>query len=137
MDRCPVGKFTRKLLCQQGHRCFECRREHAGFLSKRCHRRQPLLYTTAFWTGTEPQPFPAPINTSANETHASFSLDGDRIYFTSDRAGGYGGRDIYVSHLLPDGNWGEPLNMGPNINTPLDEHSPYLHPDGQTLYFSS
>lgn len=97
-----------------------------------------LYYTRLrFGQWTEPQPFPAPINTSANETHASFSLDGDRIYFTSDRAGGYGGRDIYVSHLLPDGNWGEPLNMGPNINTPLDEHSPYLHPDGQTLYFSS
>jgi hypothetical protein len=90
-----------------------------------------------FGEWTEPVPFPAPINSGYNESHASLSLDGERIYFTSDRPGGYGGKDLYVSHLLPDGFWGEPLNLGPEINTPLNEESPYLHPDGRTLYFSS
>jgi hypothetical protein len=90
-----------------------------------------------FGQWTEPLPFPAPINSGYNESHASLSVDGERIYFSSDRPGGYGGKDLYVSHLLPDGFWGEPLNLGPQINTPLNEESPFLHPDGRTLYFSS
>lgn len=90
-----------------------------------------------FGEWTEPVPFPAPINSGYNESHASLSLDGGRIFFVSDRPGGVGGKDLYVSHLLPDGYWGEPLNLGPQINTALDEESPFLHPDGRTLYFSS
>lgn len=90
-----------------------------------------------FGQWTEPTPFPAPINSGSNETHASLSLDGQIIVFTSDRPGGYGGKDIYISYKLPDGSWGTPINLGPNINTDLDEDSPFLHPDGVTLYFSS
>ena len=90
-----------------------------------------------FGSWTEPTPLPPPVNSGSNESHASFSLDGDRIFFTSDRPGGYGGKDIYVSHKLPTGFWGTPLNLGPNVNTELDEDSPFLHPDGVTLYFSS
>ena len=59
---------------------------------------------------------------------ASLSLDGQIIVFTSDRPGGYGGKDIYISYKLPDGSWGTPINLGPNINTDLDEDSPFLHP---------
>ena len=90
-----------------------------------------------FGEWTEPVPFPAPINSGYNESHASLSLDGERIFFASDRPGGFGGKDLYVSHRLPDGFWGEPLNLGAHINTPLNEESPFLHPDGHTLYFSS
>lgn len=86
---------------------------------------------------TEPVPLPEPINSTYNETHASLSSDGSSIWFSSDRPGGYGGKDIYVSYLLPDGYWGDPLNAGSNINTPLDEESPFIHPEGNTLYFSS
>lgn len=45
--------------------------------------------------------------------------------------------DIWVSHLDEEGNWGEPKNLGPTVNTPLDEQRPFIHPDNQTLYFSS
>ena len=84
------------------------------------------------------EPVPLPINSfNANETHASFSADGSQIWFSSDRAGGYGGKDIYVSHLLPNGTWGAAINAGPNINTNLNEESPFLSPDGDYLYFSS
>ncbi len=86
---------------------------------------------------SEPTPLPGPINSNYNESHASLASDGNSIWFSSDRPGGYGGKDIYVSYLLPDGFFGEPLNAGPNINTPLDEESPFIHPDGNTLYFSS
>jgi Tol biopolymer transport system component len=86
---------------------------------------------------SEPEPLSELINSTYNETHASLSSDGNSIWFTSDRPGGYGGKDIYVSFLLPDGFWGEPLNAGPIINTSLDEESPFIHPDGNSLYFSS
>ncbi len=77
------------------------------------------------------------INTKYRETHASLSYDGTTLFFTSDRPGGYGGLDIYVSKKLPDGTWGEAQNIGPGINTDKDEESPYILPDGKTLYFSS
>lgn len=97
------------------------------------------LYTSRYgfdgWT--EPQPLPEPINSTFTETHASLSADGTSIWFSSDRPGGNGGKDIFVSHMLPDGSWAEPLNAGTNINSPLNEESPFIHPDGNTLYFSS
>ena len=97
------------------------------------------IYTSNFkndkWD--EPQKLPSPINTMANETHASFSMDGNTLYFTSDRTGGFGGKDIYSVTKLPNGTWGKVRNMGPEINTALDEESPYIHPNGRTLYFSS
>lgn len=86
---------------------------------------------------TEPQPLPAPVNTSAWESQPSLSADGRELYFVSDRPGGQGRLDLWVSRQQPDGNWGKPENLGPAINTPLNEQAPFIHPDGQTLYFMS
>ena len=77
------------------------------------------------------------INTKYNENHASISADGMELYFTSDRPGGFGGMDIYISKKLPNGNWGEAQNLGPAINTAEDEIGPFIHPDGVTVFFSS
>lgn len=77
------------------------------------------------------------INTKYRETHASLSYDGTTLFFTSDRPGGYGGMDIYMTKKMPDGKWGPAVNIGPGINTDKDEESPYILPDGKTLYFSS
>jgi len=78
------------------------------------------------------------INTKYNENHASISADGTELYFTSDRPGGFGGMDIYMSKRLPpDGFWGEARNLGKTINTAEDEICPFIHPDGVTLFFSS
>ena len=77
------------------------------------------------------------INTRAKETQPYMSGDGRTLYFVSSRAGGYGAGDIYESTLGNDGNWSEPKNLGPNINTEFDEERPFIHPDGQTLYFTS
>jgi hypothetical protein len=84
-----------------------------------------------------PEQLPAPISSGFNETHASFTPDGNTIFFSSERPGGMGGKDIFFSNILPDGTWGKPINAGENINTPLDEESPFIHPDGKTLFFSS
>lgn len=77
------------------------------------------------------------INSEAWESQPCLSPDKRDIYFTSKRTGGYGGSDIYVSHLQPNGKWGDPENVGAEINTPGDEACPFLHADNQTLYFTS
>lgn len=77
------------------------------------------------------------INTRSQETHAVFSADGNTIYFTSDRKGGYGGLDIYRVRKLPNGEWSLAQNLGPTINTKYDDRSPFMHPDGVSLFFSS
>lgn len=77
------------------------------------------------------------INTEAWESGPSLSPDKRDLYFASTRLGGYGGSDIYVSHLLPNGRWGDPENLGPEVNTIGDESTPFIHADNQTLYFTS
>lgn len=71
------------------------------------------------------------------ESQPSISSDGRTIYFASNRAGGYGELDIWKSTKDANGEWGEPENLGPTINTKASEKSPFFHSDGQTLYFSS
>ena len=88
-------------------------------------------------TWTDPEPMPAPINSNAWETHLTTSADGQTIYFVSDRKGSLGGRDIFRTRMLPNGKWGEPQNLGDQINTIHDEDAVFLSPDGEVLYFSS
>ncbi len=77
------------------------------------------------------------VNSDSWETHCTMTPDGENMYFVSDREGGFGGRDIYRIVKLPNGEWSEPLNMGPGINTPYDEDSPFIAVNNKTLYFSS
>jgi outer membrane protein OmpA-like peptidoglycan-associated protein/tetratricopeptide (TPR) repeat protein len=77
------------------------------------------------------------INTDYHESSASYSLDGKSIYFVSNRPGGYGDLDIYVSHLDEKGKWGKAQNLGNIVNTEFGEEAVFMHPDGKTLYFSS
>ena len=86
---------------------------------------------------TKPIKLSTNINSTANETHASVSADGTTLYFVSDRKGGFGGKDIYFSKRLPNGEWSLAKNIGDKINTPYDEEGTFIHPDGFTLYFSS
>lgn len=77
------------------------------------------------------------INSDQWEAQPCLSPDKRELYFSSRRWGGYGGSDIYVSRMQPNGKWGEPENMGPGINTTADEQCPFIHADNQTLYFTS
>ncbi len=77
------------------------------------------------------------INSNSWETHCTVTPDGLQMYFVSDRPGGFGSRDIYRVVKLPDGTWSEPINLGPKINGPMDEESPFIAVDNKTLYFSS
>lgn len=85
---------------------------------------------------------PTPLNRFINhpqyrEGSACISADGKKLYFSSNRPGGRGGYDIYVSELGQNGQWGRPSNLGSTINTRGDEITPFLHADSVTLYFSS
>jgi outer membrane protein OmpA-like peptidoglycan-associated protein len=76
------------------------------------------------------------VNGKSWESQPSLSADGKTLYFVSDRAGGLGRRDIYVSYRK-DGEWCKAENLGKTVNTPRDEVSPFIHVNGQTLYFAS
>jgi hypothetical protein len=77
------------------------------------------------------------INTKYWESHATISHDNNKLYFTSNRKGTYGGLDIYFSNRDSTGDWGAAVNLGPVINTPYNEESPFLSGDDKTLFFSS
>lgn len=76
------------------------------------------------------------INTEYWETHCMISQDNQHMFFVSNRPGGYGGRDIYYCTRIDD-EWSDPVNMGPNINSPFDEDAPFVSIDNQTLYYST
>jgi tetratricopeptide (TPR) repeat protein len=77
------------------------------------------------------------INSPGWEPSACFTQDENTLYFASNREGGIGGTDLYVAKKLADGTWALPKNLGNVINTDGDEDSPFIQPDGKTLYFSS
>lgn len=80
---------------------------------------------------------PSTINSTAHESSASLSPDGNTLYFVSDRKGGQGKRDIWYSKKDGNNQWEQAINLGPMINTKEDEEGVFIHPDGKTLYFSS
>ncbi|GDX52227.1 hypothetical protein LBMAG27_12740 [Bacteroidota bacterium] len=86
---------------------------------------------------TYPENLGATINSVSWESQPSISADGKTLYFVSSRSGGYGGSDIYMSVKDAKGLWPKPVNLGPTINTKFEDQSPFIHSDGQTLYFSS
>lgn len=84
-----------------------------------------------------PQPLSEFINSSFAEKSVSVSKDGNLLFFSSNRPGGLGGLDIYMSKKDKAGKWSRSENLGPIINTEYDDESPFIHYDGKTLYFSS
>lgn len=77
------------------------------------------------------------VNSEFFESAASISADGATYFFSSERPDGLGGKDIYMTRKLPNGQWAIPQNLGPKINTPYNEDFPYLFFDGKSLYFAS
>jgi hypothetical protein len=77
------------------------------------------------------------INTKFFESHASVSANGKKLYFTSNRDGGHGGLDIYLSEKDASGDWGPATNLGSTINTIYNEDTPFITLNDSLLYFSS
>lgn len=96
------------------------------------------IYYTEVQNGkwTKPQNIGYPINSRKWESLPSLSADGNTLYFSSNRDGTVGSYDLWVSQRVA-GKWQKPQNLGKKINTNKEEKSPFIHPDGQTLYFMS
>lgn len=82
-------------------------------------------------------PKPLAIDTAAKEFDPFFSADGKWLYFFSDRAGGFGGDDLYRAEVLADGGFGTPENLGAGVNGKGNEWAPATTNDGQHLLFAS
>jgi outer membrane protein OmpA-like peptidoglycan-associated protein/tetratricopeptide (TPR) repeat protein len=98
------------------------------------------LFESTFEKGRwgKPQKLPRALRSrGTQETSIVFTSDGNRVYFVSDRPGGFGGKDIWTAGRNERGRWSEPVNLGSTVNTEYDEESLYLAPDDATLYFSS
>ena len=108
-----------------------------------CNRSDGLGRCDLYWSEKEgdkwsiPKNLGKPVNTSYSETQPSITPDGRTLYFSSDRPGGKGQHDIWVSQQIAGDQWSQPENMGDSINTGGIEMSPFIHPDNQSLYFSS
>jgi outer membrane protein OmpA-like peptidoglycan-associated protein len=86
---------------------------------------------------TEPERMNKNINSEGHESSVSLSFDGKKLYFISDKEGGLGNRDIWISTVDQKGKWGVSTNIGAPINTIYGEEGVFVHPDGKTIYFSS
>lgn len=84
-----------------------------------------------------PLPMPGIVNSSFEEKSVTLSRDEKTLYFSSNRPGGFGGLDIYRATKDSKGEWTNVKNLGPNINTDMDDDGPFIDYDGVTLYFSS
>jgi len=115
---------------------FTRNRKVEGVEDKFAVNRLEIMYATLTdsitWGNLTPLPF---NNTEYSVAHPALSPDGNRLFFSSDMPGGFGGKDIYVC-AREGGLWGTPVNLGPNINTDGDELYPFYHSE-QLLYFSS
>jgi hypothetical protein len=97
------------------------------------------IYVTRFVNGqwSQVERLNKNINTRFYESHAAISSDGKKLYFTSNREGGLGELDLWVSEKDVTGDWGIPSNLGNVVNTPYNEETPFISGDGNTLTFSS
>lgn len=96
-----------------------------------------IAYKTKAGNWTEPENLGPIVNTDFWESSPSLSPDKKDLYFSSSQPGGYGGRDIWVTHRNGNGKWGRPQNLGDVVNTKADEACAFIHADNQTLYFNS
>ncbi|MAZ96882.1 MAG: hypothetical protein CMP53_05090 [Flavobacteriales bacterium] len=97
-----------------------------------------LYYSTfsfGVWNGI--RPVPNVNGPNSWESQPSISPNGDVLYFTSNRKGGFGGLDLYKSTRDLQGVWSIPENLGPTVNTTKNEKSPFIHSDSESMYFAS
>lgn len=133
----PVN-ITAEIESDGNHECVSLSPDgNTLFLTNRGSENQDI-FTSEFRNGrwSRLSAVKGQVNTRANETHAFLSPDGQYLYFSSDRSGGYGNLDLYRAVKDTGNYWGAPENLGSTINTGFNETSACL-PHGETLYFSS
>lgn len=111
---------------------------YLSFMDKTTGKYQIYCSKSVDGVWSEPENIGNIVNLStANQIDPFITVDGNTLYFSSDRNSGQGGYDIWVTHKSKNGSWLKPTNLGKRINTPRDEFSSYLHPDNKSFYFSS
>jgi len=97
------------------------------------------IYTSMLENGrwTNPRNLGNVVNSANWDAQVNISSDGSRIFFSSNRPGGYGDTDLYYVERNQFGEWGPPVSLGGTVNTPFYEYAPFFSQDGKTLYFSS
>ena len=97
------------------------------------------IYCSKFLNGkySAAEKLPAPINSPFREFDAFVSQDEKMIIFSSERPGGFGGTDIYISFKKSDNSWSEPLNLGNDINSAVSEYGATISPDGKYFFYTS
>ncbi len=96
------------------------------------------LYKVKFIEGTTGQPvkLSGALNTEQQDAHPFVTPDGSMLLFDSNRPGGFGDNDLYISFRLKNGSWSSPINMGATVNSKEYDALPYLTNDGRYLFFS-
>jgi OmpA-OmpF porin, OOP family len=108
-----------------------------------CNRPDGLGSCDLYISYKEADVWSKPVNIGSNvnsnvwDSEPSISADGKTLYFASERKGGYGMEDIWMSQMDEKGEWSKAINLGNTINTQGREVSPFIHASGNTLYFSS
>jgi len=118
------------IVTQSGNLYFNSQRGGPGTNDIYCSKFVSAKYSVA-------EKLPMPINSSFREFDAFVSQDEKMIIFSSDRPGGFGGSDIYISYKKSDNFWSEPLNLGNVINSASSEYGATISPDGKYLFFTS
>jgi len=99
----------------------------------------PDIYRTNYINGqyTMPENIGMPVNTSGNEFNMYIHPDEHFMIFVSNRPGGYGIHDLYITSRNLDGTWNDPVNLGSEINSNQDDVAPYISPDGLYFFFNA
>ncbi len=103
--------------------------------SKKGEVRQKIVMVTKQgedWSAPVDLPF---NNEEYDNVHPALSVDGNTLFFSSNRPNGIGGMDLYLVRKNGD-TWGSPVNLGPDVNTEKNDVFPFIHPEG-TLYYAS
>ena len=107
---------------------------YLSFMDKTTGKYQIYCSKSVDGVWSEPENIGNIVNLStANQIDPFITVDGNTLYFSSDRNSGQGGYDIWVTHKSKNGSWLKPTNLGKRVNTPLNEYSPYLHPDNNSF----
>ena len=134
-----VSEFPFNTTDNEGAPAFSPDGKYLVFTS--CNRRDGMgscdLYISVKKNGawTKPVNMGPGFNSSAWEGQPCFGLDGVTLYFSSNREGGFGGRDIWYMYQVSSDSWSRPISAGPGINTADNEGSPFIYFDGNTMYF--
>lgn len=138
----PNDRFEKMINTKYGDGSGSFNRERDKFYYTNCDEEGSVchIYVSKLEGGRWSEPLPLNHNINEygfNSKHPSLTPGGDTLFYVSDREGGMGELDIYMSINAGGDNWGPPIHLGNQINTPFNEISPFYDADERVLFFAS